>query len=65
MSNPTCSHCDYELNEEETWHEQEIHSDDGELSEITCPNFTCQKTFYVMCKHDIRWESCDEYGDDI
>ena len=65
MSNPKCSHCGYELDEEETWHGQEVESGDGDLSELICVNLDCQKTFHVMCRHDIKWDCCDEYGDDI
>ena len=65
MNNPKCSHCGYELDEEETWHTQDIENGDGDMSEIMCPNSDCQKTFYVMCKHDINWDCCDEDGNDI
>jgi rubredoxin len=65
MNNPKCSHCGYELDEEETWHSMEVESGDGDISELTCPNLDCGKVFHVMCRHDINWKSCDEDGDDI
>jgi rubredoxin len=65
MDNPKCSHCGYELDEEETWHSMDVDNGDGDMSELTCPNLDCKRVFYVMCRHDINWKSCDEYGDDI
>ena len=63
MNNPKCSHCGYELDEEETWYSMDVESGDGDLSELICPNLDCEKAFYVMCTHDINWKSCDKYGD--
>ena len=65
MGNPKCSHCGYELDEEETWYGMDVESGDGDMSELTCPNLDCEKKFFVMCEHDIKWECCDEDGDEI
>jgi len=66
MSNPTCQHCGTEYDEEETWTSSYgVESGDGDLSELNCLNADCEKKFYVMCRHDIKWSACDEYGNDV
>ena len=65
INNPTCPHCGYEFDEDETWHSQfsetgEVSSEDGDESELKCPNLDCQKDFKVICVHHITWEAADE-----
>lgn len=67
---PTCPHCQYEFDTDETWHSQcldsgEVHSGDGDISELKCPNLDCRKSFNVICVHDISWIACDEDGQTI
>lgn len=70
MNNPTCPHCSYEFDDEETWHSTfldigEVYSGCGDMSELTCPNEDCKSNFNVICVHDIRWKAVDEDGDDL
>ncbi len=70
-TNPTCPHCDYQFDQDETWHSQhngktgEVLTDDGDVSELTCPNKGCNKPFFVRCAHDIHFVACDEEGDNL
>ncbi len=70
MSNPTCPHCGYEFDDDETWYTSSqvdfvVHSGDGDLSEVKCHNLDCQKVFNLMCVHDIRWKNVDEDGEEL
>lgn len=65
MKYPTCPHCKYEFDDEETWHSQysesgEVYSGDGDESELVCPNLDCCKSFKVVCIHEITWEAADD-----
>ena len=68
-NNPTCSHCGYEFNDEETWYYDDkigdVNTGDCEHSELTCPNNDCGKKFYVNCIHLIKFIQTDEDGDEI
>jgi hypothetical protein len=69
-NNPTCPHCKYEFDEEETWYSQssksgEVHTGDGDMSELKCPNLDCKKAFYTNCVHDIKFVACDEDGQEL
>lgn len=65
--NPRCSHCGYELDDDELWHENHkigrVDKRDGEVSELKCPS--CGKTFYVCCIHRITFDQTDEEGNEI
>ena len=70
MNNPTCPHCGYEFDDDETWHtshqsEYEVYNGDGDQSTVKCHNLDCQKVFHLMCVHDIRWKPVDEDGNDL
>jgi len=69
MSNPTCSHCGYELDDEETWYGKytvgEVSSGDCDDSKLVCPNSDCGKTFYVRCVHRIEFVMIDEEGEEL
>ncbi len=68
-NSPTCSHCGYEFDDEETWHGGnnvgKVHTGDGDLSKLTCPNDDCQKIFHVNCFHLVKFEQVDEHGDTL
>lgn len=64
-TNPTCSHCGYEFDDEETWHKGKVSNGDCDESELKCPNNDCGKTFYVRCVHRIEFEQIDEDGDSV
>ena len=68
-TNPVCSHCETELDDEDTWHGQysvgKVHSGDCEDSELKCPNMDCGKTFHVRCTHRIEFMKIDADGDEI
>lgn len=64
MPNPTCPHCNYEFDDDETWHSShrnEVHAGDSEISDLTC--HACGNKFHVVCVHDINWVPCDADGD--
>lgn len=67
--NPKCSHCGYELDDEETWHTPHwigtVHNGDCDDSELVCPSLDCKKIFHVRCLHEIKFIQVDEDGDDI
>lgn len=67
--NPTCIHCGYEFDEEETWHGEyqvgKVYTGDCDDSELKCPNLDCGKTFYVRCIHLISFEQIDAEGEEI
>jgi len=68
--NPTCSHCGYVFDDDETWHSSmsetgTVHTGDCDTSELVCPNLDCKKTFYVACSHDVFFTQIDKDGDDI
>ena len=66
MNNPICPHCEYEFDDDETWHSGgDVCSGDVDTSELVCHNLDCKKTFHVICRHDIKWTACDEDGQDI
>jgi hypothetical protein len=69
MSNPTCPHCSYEFDDEETWcvshGDSDVYTGDGDISELTCHNDDCKKQFHIVCVHDIRFAACDENGNDL
>ena len=70
QSQPTCPHCQYEFDDDETWHSHcldsgEVYDGDGDISELKCPNLDCGKSFHVQCVHDISWTACEEYGDEL
>ena len=64
---PTCNHCDYEFDEEETWHGEytvgKVHTGDCDDSKLKCPS--CEKTFYVHCIHKVEFQTTDEDGEEI
>ena len=67
---PTCPHCNYEFDEEETWYGTGLKCEapehgDGDISELTCPNSDCEKKFHVACYHDVKFKACDEDGQDL
>jgi len=68
-TNPKCSHCGYELDDEETWHGTfsvgKVFAGDEDYSALTCPNRDCGETFYVRCVHDIRFVPVNVDGDDL
>jgi predicted RNA-binding Zn-ribbon protein involved in translation (DUF1610 family) len=68
-TNPKCSYCGYEFDDDETWHGQYtvgyVHTGDGDDSELKCPNLDCGKTFFVRCIHLIRFDQTDKDGDEI
>ncbi|MCK5603603.1 hypothetical protein KAR91_17085 [Candidatus Pacearchaeota archaeon] len=55
-SNPQCPHCDYELDDEETWYGGDILAGDGDESEVECPNKDCGKKYEVRCSALISFE---------
>lgn len=61
MSYPTCPHCGYEFDEDETWFsghsENEVHTGDCDESELTCPNMDCGEKFITTCVHVVTFES--------
>lgn len=62
---PTCPHCGYEFDEEETWLGNysttgNVHSGDGDDSDLVCPNLDCEKKFSVVCIHEIKFEAIEE-----
>lgn len=63
---PVCSHCGYELDEDELWHGEytvgHVNTGDQEDSELKCPNLDCGKVFHVLCVHEIRFIKTDEDG---
>lgn len=64
LINPTCPHCGYELDEDDTWHGRftvgKVNTGDCEESEITCPNLDCGKPYKTMCVHYIRFEQVED-----
>lgn len=68
-TNPKCSHCGYDLDDEETWHGEysvgKVGKGDCDDSELKCPSLDCGKTFYVRCTHAIEFVQTDEDGDEI
>ena len=66
---PTCSHCGYIFDEEETWHGEytvgKVHTGDCDDSELKCPNSDCGKVCHVRCIHEIRFLMIDEDGEEI
>lgn len=64
MTNPTCPHCQYEFDEDESWNHKganTVNADDGDISDLDCPQ--CKAKFHVVCHHDINWKPCNEHGD--
>jgi|GEM_PF-3315306 len=68
-NNPKCSHCGYELDDEETWYGEykvgRVSTGDCDQSELKCPNLDCGKIFYTQCVHKIEFVQVDEDGEDI
>lgn len=66
---PKCSHCGYEFDDEETWHGEytvgEVNTENGDDSELKCPNLDCGKTFFIRCLHRIEFLQIDADGDEI
>jgi hypothetical protein len=66
---PTCSHCGYEFDDEETWHGEytvgKVNTDDGDYSVLKCPNCDCGETFFVQCLHRIEFAQIDADGEEI
>ena len=62
---PTCTHCGYEMEEEDLWADSDISKGDCDDSEIICSNPDCGKTFYVQCTHEIKFFQVDVYGEEI
>lgn len=63
MSNPTCPHCNYEFDDDDTWHSShtnEVNAGDSEVSDLTC--HACGNEFHVVCEHEIKWHQCDADG---
>jgi hypothetical protein len=60
---PTCPHCDYEFDDEETWYAgtgRTVNTGDCDESELVCPNLDCKKEFKVVCVHQITFEHIEE-----
>jgi len=62
---PTCPHCDYEFDEEQTWHSDykgtgTVYVGDGDDSKLNCPNDDCKKSFHVVCVHETKFEVLDD-----
>lgn len=68
-SNPKCSHCGHELDDEQTWHGEytvgKVSTGDCDESELKCPNLDCGKMFHVRCWHEVKFIQIDEDGDEI
>jgi hypothetical protein len=66
---PTCSHCSYEFDDDETWHGEytvgKVNTDDGDYSVLKCPNCDCGETFFVQCLHRIEFVQIDADGEEI
>ncbi len=67
MSNnsPTCPHCNYEFDEEETWYSDyknsgKVYTGDGDESDLVCQNVDCGKEFKVSCYYEIKFQACDD-----
>lgn len=53
---PTCPHCNYEFDAEETWHstyseKSRVHTNDDDESTVTCHNDDCKKRFKTRCTY--------------
>lgn len=62
---PTCPHCSYEFDQEETWYsassgKNEVSTGDGDTSELKCPNLDCQKEFSVICEHVVMFAADED-----
>ena len=64
MTNPTCPHCSYEFDDEETWYvsngDKDVYTGDGDVSDLLCHNDDCKKVFYIICEHEVKFKSCEE-----
>jgi len=67
--NPKCNHCDYEFDDEETWHGEytvgRVYTGDGDDSTLTCPNLDCGKKFHVRCIHKLVFIPVNKDGEEI
>ena len=56
---PTCPHCSTEFDAEDVWYSDrygKVHTEDGDESELICPNIDCEKKFSVVCIQEIKFE---------
>jgi len=53
-SNPTCPHCEYEYDTEDTWH-RGLDTNDGDSNNAECPN--CGKPFVIRVSTVTLFES--------
>lgn len=64
MKYPTCPHCNYVFDEDETWNHKgrnEVNADDGDISDLDCPR--CCGKFHVVCELSPSWAVCNEDGE--
>ena len=64
-TNPTCPHCGYGFDEEETWNQGNgktgtVYTGDCDPSELHCPNGDCKKAFYTLYHHIIKFSNHKE-----
>lgn len=64
MTNPTCRHCNYEFDCEETWYGGEVSTGDSDISTLTCPNLDCGKKFVVQCEHVVTFNTLSELDEE-
>ena len=62
---PTCPHCDYEFDDEETWYSDyldsgAVYTDDEEVSDLVCPNSDCGKPFRVISCWALQFKPYDD-----
>ncbi|MAF43448.1 MAG: hypothetical protein CMI54_04665 [Parcubacteria group bacterium] len=64
-TNPKCPNCNYEFDEEEVWESEykksgKVHTGDGDVSELICPNLDCGYAFKTACVHEIKFEHYED-----
>jgi hypothetical protein len=57
-SHPVCNYCDYEFDDDETWHYGLISTGDCDVSNVECPS--CKKKIYIECCHIIKFKTIKE-----
>lgn len=64
---PKCTHCQYEFDEEEMWHDMndvgKVYIGECDQSDLKCPS--CLKEFHVTCQHHYTFLNVDSEGEDI